>query len=241
MCWVGLWILLHTPANTLPSLKATDISPSTYRRESHRLFHTNGKNKTKNPASLTFFWLGWVSTKLSRPTDQPLPGSSASLGRWELGSWSHLNRKGPVRYPISCSKPLIRTWAPAFWKLHRGFKGKKSWTGKVSGGAQRELSLAKKNGPGRGKWNSRKCQVHSLTLPLLHPLTALSPESPNEELQPRGFFPKEWEGGRRQRIRHQRDHRPSLGALMEKATLGPGTSNLTDTQNYPWWQGRNTI
>lgn len=86
----GTWIVLHTRPTHPPSHRATHHmhSPSTYRRESRRSSMLMGRAKQKPPASLTFGWLGWVSTKLSSPMDQPLPGSSVSSGRWESGSCS---------------------------------------------------------------------------------------------------------------------------------------------------------
>lgn len=158
----GALDLLHTPARTLPSHKATNIRPSSYRRESHRLFHADGRAKQKTPASLTFCWLGHISTKLSSPTDQTLPWSSISLGRWELDCYSHLNQKCPILTPFpvpshlselrlltfeSCieevGKKKIRksTWVkdkkyPKLAKL--GVESKVNW-------------LWLKNGPGRGK------------------------------------------------------------------------------------------
>lgn len=59
------------------------------------------------------------------------------------------------------------------------------------GGAQSELLLAIKQDleGGKKKRSTRKCQVHSLTFTLVDPLTAFSPESPNE-LQAKRLFPK---------------------------------------------------
>lgn len=73
----------------------------------------------------------------------------------------------------------------------------------------------KKPGGGEKKRNTRKCQVHSLTFTLLHPPDCLlSLLSHPLYYKPRGSFRNEWEGNRRQKVRHQGD--PS-GLSMEKS------------------------